>query len=175
MLLRTIPLSVSIFMLAACSEEALPPQPAPPADRNFTATVNDQPVVGGTAAFECLIRGDGKSRSPYFLLTFTDDLAHTIQIGIDRGNDTPGQRAVVEGMATTTGLAFGRPKDAAATLTAIIATTTGAVISGKFSARFDVANAAPGVHSREPLVVKDALFEQVECVDPIKAQAAKSP
>ena len=44
----------------------------------------------------------------------------------------------------------------------------GVVISGRFSARFDVANAAPGITSKDPLVVKDAVFEQVECLDPAK-------
>ena len=173
--LRVILLTASIVMLTACAGEVPPPQPAPPTDRNFTATVNDQPVVGGTASFECLIRSDGKDHQSRYLLTFTDDLAHTIQVGIERGGDAPGARAIVDGMATTTGLAYGRPQGTTATLTAIVPTATGAVISGKFSARFEVANAAPNVVMRDPLIVKDALFEQVECIDPVEAQAAQKP
>ncbi len=159
---------MSVLVLAACGEDAPPPQPAPPADRNFTATVNDQPVVGGTARFECQVRPHGSGGAQQYLLTFTDDLDHTIQIGIDRGGDQPGPRDVVNGMATTTGIAFGRPLDSSAELTAIVATANGVVISGRFSARFDVANAAPGITSKDPLVVKDAVFEQVECLDPAK-------
>ena len=161
----------SALLIAACAEETPPPQPAPPADRNFTATVNDQPVVGGTNRFECQIRPHGSSGAQHDLLTFTDDLDHTIQIGIARGSEQPGPRDVVDGMATTTGIAFGRPLDSGAELTAIVATANGAVVSGRFSARFDVANAAPGVTSRDPLIVKDAVFEQVECLDPAKLSA----
>jgi hypothetical protein len=88
--LRVILLTASIVMLTACAGEVPPPQPAPPTDRNFTATVNDQPVVGGTASFECLIRSDGKDHQSHYLLTFTDDLAHTIRSG-SSGAAMPGR------------------------------------------------------------------------------------
>ena len=165
-----VPTLLSAFVLAACTEDVPPPQPAPPTDRNFTATVNEQPVVGGTNRFECQIRPHGADGNREYLLTFTDDLDHTLQISIEHGGDQLGPRNVLGGMATTTGIAFGRPQDGSAELTAIVATANGAVVSGRFSARFDVANAAPGVTARDPLVVKDAVFEQVECLDPTKSR-----
>ncbi|HWT16309.1 MAG TPA: hypothetical protein VN581_11035 [Patescibacteria group bacterium] len=170
-LARDVLALATALMLSACADEAPPPQPAPPADRNFTATVDDRPVVGGTAMFECVIRPYGADHREQFLLTFTDDLAHTIQVGIDRGDETPGPRSIVNGMATTTGVAFGRPQEASAELTSIVPMPTGAVISGRFSVRFEVASLAPGMAAREPLRVKDGLFEQVECFDPVKASA----
>lgn len=170
--MRALLVLASLTMVSACSEDAPPMQPAPPTDRNFTATVNDRPVVGGTQRYECQIRARGAAGAQQYLLTFTDDLGHTIQVGIERGDDAPGARTVVGGMATATGLAYGLPQDAQARLTAIAPTAGGAVVSGRFDARFEVANAAPGVEARDPLIVRDAIFEQVECLDPAKAGAA---
>lgn len=163
-------LLVTIFLLAliGCSEEAPPPQPAPPPDRNFTATVNEQPVVGGSAGFQCLIRPLAAGSGTQLLLTFSDDVGHTIQVGIERGQDEPGPRSVVFGMATAEGRAYGRPQDAVAELSWIEASETGAVVSGKFSLRFELVNSAPGMADATPLLIRDALFEQVECVDPAK-------
>lgn len=169
--IRAASVWASVVILGACADDVPPPQPAPPADRNFTATVNDQPVVGGTTRFQCQIRGRSTVGTQEYLLTFTDDLDHTIQIGIDRGDEQPGPRDVVGGMATTTGIAYGRPLDGKAELTAVVATAYGEVVSGRFSARFEVSNAAPGATSRDSLVVKDAVFEQVECLDPAKQRA----
>lgn len=169
--MRALLVLASLTLVSACSEDAPPMQPAPPTDRNFTATVNDQPVVGGTQRYECQIRTRGAAGNQEYLLTFTDDLGHTIQVGIERGDTTPGPRAIVAGMATATGLAYGLPQDGKATLTAILPIAAGAVVSGRFDARFEVATAAPGVDARDPLVVRDAVFEQVECLDPAKARA----
>lgn len=164
-------LFIACAVLAACGEEALPPQPAPPPDRNFTATVNDQPVVGGTSQYECHLRDSGRNDgSQLYVLTFTDDLGHTIQIGLPRGDDQPGPRDIVRPMGTATGIAYGQASEAAAELTAIRSTKSHQVISGRFSIRFQVVNTAPGVTSREPLVVKDAVFEQVDCEDPKHAE-----
>ncbi len=170
--MRALLVLASLLLTSACSEDAPPMQPAPPTDRNFTATVNDQPVVGGTQRYECQIRSRGAAGAQEYLLTFTDDLGHTIQIGIERGGDAPGPRSIVAGMATATGLAYGPPKDGQARLTAIVPTAVGMVVSGRFDARFEVANAAPGIDARDPLIVRDAVFEQVECLDPVKARAA---
>lgn len=153
-------------VLGACSEEAPPPQPAPPPDRNFTATVNQQPVVGGTQAFLCILNAQNSQRLRQYQLTFSDDLGHSIQVGIETGDAEPGPRAVLSGMATAEGRAYGRPHDARAELLFVEATPTGAVVSGRFSAIFDLANVAPGIVDKAPLDVADALFEQVECVDP---------
>ncbi|MBK7143655.1 MAG: hypothetical protein IT478_07235 [Xanthomonadales bacterium] len=167
-------LSCIALGLAACSEDAPPPQPAPPADRNFTATVDDRPVVGGTQNFACLINTSTNKRVRQFLLTFTDDMGHTIQVGIEAGDEQRGPRAIVSGMATAEGRAYGRPHDASAELGWIEATATGAIVSGRFSAIFDQVNAAPGITDHAPLKVTDAAFEQVECLDPKLADASTS-
>ena len=167
-------LSCIALGLAACSEDAPPPQPAPPADRNFTATVDDHPVVGGTQNFACLINTSASERVRQFLLTFTDDMGHTIQVGIEAGDGQRGPRAIVSGMATAEGRAYGRPHDASAELGWIEANATGAIVSGRFSAIFDQVNAAPGITDRAPLKVTDAAFEQVECLDPKLADALTS-
>ena len=167
-------LSCIALSLAACSEDPPPPQPAPPADRNFTATVDDRPVVGGTQNFVCLINTATSKRVRQFLLTFTDDMGHTIQVGIEAGDEQRGPRAIVSGMATAEGRAYGRPHDASAELGWIEATATGAIVSGRFSAIFDQVNAAPGITDRAPLKVTDAAFEQVECLDPKLADASTS-
>lgn len=155
------------FLLSACGEEAPPPPPAPPTDRNFTATVDDQPVVGGTQTYECVIQRLGATDAQ-FLLTFTDDIGHTIQIGIARGDDAPGAREVTSGMATMGGVAFGRPTETAAEITRVLPHDDGIAISGRFSARYDVVNVAPGLGRKEPLLIRDAIFEQVPCLDMTK-------
>lgn len=164
---------LALLALSGCAEDTPPPQPAPPTDRNFTATVNDQPVVGGSAGFQCLIRPYGAAGASQLVLTFNDDVGHTIQVGIERGAQKPGPRTVVFGMATAEGRAYGRPQDALAELSWIEASETGAVVSGKFSLRFELVNSAPGVSDPAPLVIRDALFEQVECIDPAKMRLPK--
>jgi hypothetical protein len=162
----------AIVCLSACAEEQPPLQPAPPADRNFTATVNDQPVVGGTAGFQCLIRPHEGGGSQ-LMLTFNDDVGHTIQVGLRLGELRPGPRDIVFGMATAEGRAYGRPQDASAEITWIEATATGAAVSGKFSLRLDQVNSAPGIADQTPLDIREALFEQVDCVDPAKMRLPK--
>jgi hypothetical protein len=169
--MRTQSLLCTLLLLSACSEEAPPMQPAPPADRNFTATVNDQPVVGGTQQYGCVIERIDDAGRQQILLTFSDDLGHTLQVGLDRGDDRSGPRSVVYGMATTEGVAFGRPKDTSAELSYLERTSAGVVVSGKFSARFDVVNAAPGREGAQPLRIENAVFEQVSCIDADAAAA----
>ena len=163
--MRALLVLASLSLVSACAEDAPPMQPAPPTDRNFTATVNDQPVVGGTQQYECLIERLDDAGRQQILLTFTDDLGHTIQLGLERGGDNVGERAVVYGMATADGVAFGRPQDAKATLSYLESTADGLVVSGKFSLRFDVVNTAPGREGTQALRINDALFEQVSCID----------
>ena len=152
--------------LTACSDEAAVAQPAPPPDRNFTATINNQPVVGGTQQFECVINRLNDAATPQFLLTFTDDIGHTVQVGIEQDGDRVGSRKVLYGMALGQGRAYGQPKDTTAELTAISADGPKVVVSGRFSLQFDLVNAAPGITDREPLRIENAFFEQVECVNP---------
>lgn len=169
--MRTLIALGSLLLLSACSEEAPPMQPAPPVDRNFTATVNDQPVVGGTQQYDCMVERVDDAGHQQILLTFTDDLGHTIQVGLDRGDDQAGPRSIVYGMATTDGVAYGRPEEASAQLGYLEKNADGLVVSGSFSARFDVVNAAPGREGAAPLRIKDALFEQVSCIDADAASA----
>jgi hypothetical protein len=163
--MRALPILGSLLLLSACSEDVPPMQPAPPADRNFTATVNDQPVVGGTQRFDCQLRQHGNSGASKYLLTFTDDVGHTIQVAIERGNGKPGKRKLLDGMALGTGVAYGPPKESSAELTAVDETSGNAILSGRFGGRFDVASVAPGIESPPPLLVRDAVFEQVPCSD----------
>lgn len=169
---RALLVSFALLMVAGCSEEAPPPQPAPPADRNFTATVNDTPVVGGTEAFACQFSTMNDTQQPQYLLTFIDDNGHTIQVGIERGGARAGNRKVLYSMATAEGRAYGRPTGASAALSAIVPTPQGAVISGRFSLELALVNSAPGVTDKSPLRVSNALFEQVECLDPSKFEAS---
>jgi hypothetical protein len=168
-------LSICIGLLAACSEDAPPMQPAPPPDRNFTATVNDQPVVGGTTQFQCALNTLNDDAKPQILLTFNDDLGHTIQVGIERGDYEPGERAVLYGMATADGRAFGHPKDAKAALTLIETNEEKLIVSGRFSLHFDQTNAAPGIPDSGPLRIKDALFEQVDCEPSRRPRSSGAP
>lgn len=170
--MRALLVLIPLLMVSACSEEAPPMQPAPPADRNFTATVNGQPVVGGTQQFDCVVERFDDAGHQQILLTFTDDLGHTIQIGLDRGDNKPGERAVVGGMATTTGVAYARPTDTQAALAYLETTADGLVVSGRFSANFEVVNTAPGHEGAGPLKIQDAYFEQVSCIDLDAAKAA---
>ena len=169
--MRTQSLLCALLLLSACSEEAPPMQPAPPVDRNFTATVNDQPVVGGTQQYECVIQRIDDAGRRQILLTFSDDLGHTIQVGLDRGDDRSGPRSVVYGMATTEGVAFGSPTDTSAQLSYLERTGAGLVVSGNFSGRFDVVNTAPGREGAQPLLIDNAVFEQVSCIDTDAAAA----
>lgn len=168
MTVRALLLCLGILTMPGCSEDAPPPQPAPPPDRNFTATVNDTPVVGGTQSFGCQIKSSSETGVQQYMLTFTDDTGHTIQAGIERGDDDVGERRLLSAMATAEGRAYGQPKEASATLTAVVPTAQGAVISGRFNIELALVNSAPGVTDKAPLRVNNALFEQVECLDPSK-------
>ena len=173
--MRALLVLAPVLMMSACSEEAPPMQPAPPVDRNFTATVNGQPVVGGTQQFECVVARMDDGARQQIVLTFTDDLGHTIQVDLERGDNKPGPRAVVGGMATMTGVAFARPKDTRAELAYLEQTANGLVVSGHFSASFEVVNTAPGHEGAGPLKIQDAYFEQVSCVDLDAANAHPAP
>ncbi len=168
MRLRGLFLFVAVLAIAGCEEDAPPPQPAPPPDRNFTATVNDTPVVGGTQQFGCQIKSSSEPGVQQYMLTFTDDTGHTIHAGIERGDDADGDRRMLLAMATAEGRAYGRPTNSMSVLTAVIPTAQGAVISGRFSFELALVNSAPGVIDKAPLRVRNARFEQVECLDPTK-------
>ena len=157
----------------ACAPDAPAPQAqvAAPANASaaaptFEAQVQGQPYRAQTRDV-CMLNQFNLDERLQFLFSFVHvERDDTLQIGLARGDDRPGPRAITYVLANLGDASFSGVREGSAEITELTRVADGWLVSGRFALALSGSSMASGRPETREATVRDARFERIHCLDP---------